>query len=104
MHFIARARMDQEGKVVVVNGFARDITEQKVREQKLAYQASHDALTGLLNRNYLRQELERMVARAARGNENGILMFVDLDQLKYINDSIGHDAGDRLLVEAAELM
>ena len=104
LHFIARARKDENGSVVAINGVARDITEQKVYEQKLAYQASHDALTGLFNRNYLRQELERMVARAGRGNESGVLMFVDLDQLKYINDAIGHGAGDRLLVEAGRLM
>ena len=104
LHFIAGTRKDQQGKVVAINGVTRDITEQKVYEQKLAYQASHDALTGLFNRNYLRQELERMVARAARGNENGVLMFVDLDQLKFINDTIGHGAGDRLLVEAGRLM
>jgi diguanylate cyclase (GGDEF)-like protein/PAS domain S-box-containing protein len=104
LHFIAGSQKDERGGVIAVNGIARDITEQKVYEQKLAYQASHDALTGLFNRNYLRQELERMVARAARGNENGVLMFVDLDQLKFINDTIGHGAGDRLLVEAARLM
>ncbi len=104
LHFSAGARKDDQGRVVAINGIARDITEQKVYEQKLAYQASHDALTGLFNRNYLRQELERTVARAARGNETGVLMFVDLDQLKFINDTIGHGAGDRLLVEAARLM
>jgi diguanylate cyclase (GGDEF)-like protein/PAS domain S-box-containing protein len=104
LHFIAGVRRNEAGKVVAINGVARDITEQKVHEQKLAYQASHDALTGLFNRNYLRQELERMVARAARGNEGGVLMFLDLDQLKYINDTIGHGAGDRLIVEAGRLM
>lgn len=104
LHFVAITRKDEHGKVVAINGIARDITEKKVYEQKLAYQASHDSLTGLFNRNYLRQELERMVARAARGNETGVLMFVDLDQLKYINDTLGHSAGDRLLVEAARLM
>lgn len=104
LNFIARARKDEHGVVVAVNGIARDVTEKKVYEQKLAYQASHDALTGLFNRNYLRQELERMVARVARGNAGGVLMFVDLDQLKFINDSLGHGAGDRLLVETARLM
>jgi diguanylate cyclase (GGDEF)-like protein/PAS domain S-box-containing protein len=104
LHFSAVTRKDQQGRVAAINGVTRDITEQKVYEQKLAYQASHDALTGLFNRNYLHQELERMVARVARGNEYGVLMFVDLDQLKFINDTIGHGAGDRLLVEAGRLL
>ena len=90
--------------MTAINGIARDVTESKMYEQKLAYQASHDALTGLFNRNYLRQELERMVARVARGNAGGVLMFVDLDQLKFINDTLGHAVGDRLLIEAARLM
>ena len=104
LNFIARVRKDDQGRVTAINGIARDVTEHKMYEQKLAYQASHDALTGLFNRNYLRQELERMVARVARGNAGGVLMFVDLDQLKFINDTLGHAVGDRLLIEAARLM
>jgi diguanylate cyclase (GGDEF)-like protein/PAS domain S-box-containing protein len=104
LHFIATASKDEHGEVVAINGIARDVTERKMYEQKLAYQATHDTLTGLFNRNYLRQELERMLARVARGNAGGVLMFVDLDQLKFINDNLGHAVGDRLLVETARLM
>lgn len=104
LNCIARARTDEQGRVVAINSVVRDITEHKMYEQKLIYQASHDALTGLFNRNYLRQELERMVARVARGNAGGVLMFIDLDQLKFINDTLGHSVGDRLLVESARLM
>lgn len=101
---IAGSRKSHQGEVVAVSGIARDVTEHKIYEQKLAYQASHDALTGLFNRHYLRQELERMIARVARGSAGGVLMFVDLDQLKFINDTLGYGAGDRLLVEAARVM
>lgn len=104
LNFIARGRKDKHGRVMAINGIARDVTEYKMYERKLAYQASHDALTGLFNRNYLRQELERMLARVARGSSGGVLMFLDLDQLKFINDTLGHGVGDRLLVEAARLM
>jgi diguanylate cyclase (GGDEF)-like protein/PAS domain S-box-containing protein len=104
LNIIARARKDEHGKVVAINGIARDVTDRKMYEQKLAYQASHDTLTGLFNRNYLSQELERMVARVARGNTGGVLMFLDLDQLKFVNDTLGHGVGDRLLVAAADLM
>ena len=104
LNFIAKVRKDDHGRVVAINGIARDVTDRKMYEQKLVYQASHDALTGLFNRNYIRQELERLVARVARGNAGGVLMFLDLDQLKFINDTLGHGVGDRLLVEASSLM
>jgi diguanylate cyclase (GGDEF)-like protein/PAS domain S-box-containing protein len=104
LHFIARSRKDPQGQVTAVTGVSRDVTEHKVHEQKLVYQASHDALTGLFNRHYLRQELERMVARVVRGGPGGVVMFLDLDQLKFVNDALGHGVGDRLLSEAAGLM
>ena len=104
LSIMAQAHKDAEGKVTRLTGITRDVTARKMYEQKLAYQASHDALTGLFNRLYLRQELERMVARVSRGGPGGVLMFLDLDQLKFINDTLGHGVGDRLLREAALLM
>ena len=94
-----------DGKVIQISGTARDITEQKAFQHQLSYHAEHDSLTGLFNRNYFQQELERTVARVAR---NGIrtcaLFYFDLDQFKYINDTLGHAAGDRLLVDVAALL
>ncbi len=81
-----------------------DISERKRREAELAYRASHDALTGLLNRHYFLQELERLVARVSRGAAGGALLYVDLDQLKFVNDTLGHAAGDRLIQEAARVL
>lgn len=104
LSIIAHAHKDAHGAVTGLTGISRDVTAHKMHEQMLSYQASHDALTGLFNRQYLRQELERMVARAARGSPGGALLFIDLDQLKYINDKLGHGTGDRLLTETAGLM
>jgi diguanylate cyclase (GGDEF)-like protein len=83
------------------DGFAvtfRDITESKVAELELTRKASHDPLTGLLNRAGLEAEVD---ASADAGREHGSLFFIDLDRFKVINDSLGHAVGDRLLQEVA---
>ncbi len=74
-----------------------DITEQKQAEQSLAWLADHDPLTGLINRRRFQQELERNLAESRRYGYEGALLFCDLDQFKYINDTSGHQAGDMLL-------
>ena len=102
--FNARPQFDAEGRLVQITGTAHDITEQKAYEQELAYQAQHDSLTRLYNRNYFQRELEREVARARRGQIRIALLYLDLDQFKYVNDTQGHAAGDRLLVECADLL
>jgi len=104
LSFSARSHKDAAGDVQRISGTTRDITEQKAFQHQLSYNAEHDPLTGMFNRNYFQEELERTVARAARNGTSCALFFVDLDQFKYINDTLGHAAGDRLLVDIAALL
>jgi diguanylate cyclase (GGDEF)-like protein/PAS domain S-box-containing protein len=74
-----------------------DITEQKRLENDLAHLAFHDALTGLANRALFQDRVNQAIARAERSNRFVAVMFMDLDNFKTINDSLGHAAGDELL-------
>ena len=80
----------------------RDITDRKRLEDRLAYQAHHDHLTGLANRRILRDRVEHALARSARSLQPVSVLFIDLDGFKAVNDTLGHDAGDRLLCGFAE--
>ena len=74
------------------------------KDEQLYYQAHYDSLTGLPNRLYFRDQLERTLARLRRGNRRCALLFVDLDYFKRVNDSFGHAAGDVVLRAAADRM
>lgn len=78
-----------------------DISERKASEERIRYLAQHDALTGLPNRFTLAVHLEHALARAERAGEKIGLMFIDLDNFKTINDTLGHAVGDLLLCEVA---
>jgi len=78
-----------------------DISERKASEERIRYLAQHDALTGLPNRFTLAVHLEHALARAERANEKIGLMFIDLDNFKTVNDTLGHHIGDLLLCEVA---
>ncbi len=79
----------------------RYAVERKQAEARLAYMAQYDYLTGLANRTLLMDRLTRALARAERSDQQMGLLFLDLDRLKDINDTLGHDVGDRLLKDVA---
>ncbi|MCP5475797.1 MAG: EAL domain-containing protein [Rhodanobacteraceae bacterium] len=87
----------REGAVVAF----RDVSQRRLLEEELRWQASHDALTKLHNRAHFEQQLQQEVARLRRSDQTSLLLFVDVDRFKYINDTLGHAAGDQLLVEAS---
>jgi diguanylate cyclase (GGDEF)-like protein/PAS domain S-box-containing protein len=80
---------------------ARDIRARKRAESQIVYQARHDALTGLPNRTLFYDRLTQALALARRHGDRFAVLFLDLDQFKVVNDTLGHAAGDRLLVEIA---
>jgi diguanylate cyclase (GGDEF)-like protein/PAS domain S-box-containing protein len=78
-----------------------DITERKQSQAELLWRANHDALTGLINRAALMEKIQRSLQRARRYGHLAAVMFLDLDRFKRVNDTLGHAAGDTLLVECA---
>lgn len=97
----AHAVCAPDGSLLYYEGTVEDITERHRYQSVLQHQATHDPLTGLPNRNLLQDRLEQAVQLAQRQHSKVVLAFVDLDNFKVINDSLGHAAGDQLLIEIA---
>jgi len=83
------------------NAYIRDISERKHAETVIWNQANFDSLTGLPNRNLFLQKLEHEMRSCDRSNQSMALMYLDIDRFKDVNDSLGHDMGDLLLIEIA---
>ncbi|WP_019021277.1 diguanylate cyclase domain-containing protein [Thioalkalivibrio sp. ALE23] len=92
---------DADGRPQRVLGMVRDITRDKRSEERLWHQAHHDLLTGLPNRSLLQEHLRQALSRARRNGTRLALLVCDLDGFKPVNDRLGHDAGDVVLVTVA---
>ncbi|MGA9091989.1 MAG: EAL domain-containing protein [Bradyrhizobium sp.] len=95
-------QLDTNGKPIAYMAIRVDITARKRDEAQISYAATHDALTGLLNRAALREEMDRALARMRQQQQGTLTIHIlDLDGFKHVNDTLGHAAGDHLLKELA---
>ena len=97
----AMVERDPSGRALRVNGVNWDITERKMAEEKIRHLANHDALTGLPSLRLAKDRLLLALGLAHRNKALAAVMFVDLDGFKSVNDTYGHDAGDKVLMEVA---
>ncbi|MDY7579788.1 EAL domain-containing protein [Herbaspirillum sp. RTI4] len=98
----ARTVTDSIGKLQFYEGTVEDITKRKSHEAEMRHQATHDVLTGLPNRAMLNSHLQQSMQSAQESDSIVAVVFVDLDQFKLINDSLGHQVGDELLRTVAQ--
>lgn len=90
--------------VAISSALNTTITALKNRDDELQRLANYDSLTGLLNKLNFNLKLKEEIERISQNNESSALLFIDLDQFKHVNDNLGHAAGDRLLVQVADLL
>jgi diguanylate cyclase (GGDEF)-like protein/PAS domain S-box-containing protein len=100
----SRAVRDEQGSVLYYEGTLTDITEAHELSRQLSYEASHDALSGLINRREFEIRLQRALDSAQATGTSHAICYLDLDQFKIINDTCGHVAGDELIRQLAQLL
>jgi diguanylate cyclase (GGDEF)-like protein len=93
---------DESGVILGVRGVLRDITQTYLYEKQITHMALHDALTGLPNRVLLEDRIKISLRQASRTHQQVAICFIDMDHFKNVNDSLGHSAGDKLLLAFAE--
>jgi diguanylate cyclase (GGDEF)-like protein len=96
--------VNQFGRVDYIIGTGIDISSHAAEEQRLGYEATHDPLTGLVNRRYLLRELSAAISRAQECGDPFCVAIADFDYFKHINDTYGHESGDAVLSYFAEIL
>ena len=97
----ARTVRDAQSNLIRLDGVSADISERRLSDERIVYLANYDALTGIPNRNLCMNRLEQSLILSRRAQCKLGLLFLDIDQFKYINDSFGHSCGDSLLIQFA---
>ncbi len=95
---------ERGGSIIGTVTVLHDISTEREMQEKLTYQASHDELTGLINRREFERRLEDLLIRASTEGSESVLIYMDLDQFKLVNDTCGHIAGDQLLRQVTGLL
>lgn len=91
--------LDEQGSLIRVDGVTFDISDRVEAERKIQFLAYHDELTGLPNRRMLKEKLQEAICYAEKHDESFIVVYMDLDRFKMVNDTMGHSSGDQLLIE-----
>ncbi len=102
VHEQGQAVFDETGKAIGMHGIVQDITKRKKDEAKIRFLAYYDVLTGLPNRQLFKEHADRAILTAQRDGTKVAVIFLDLDNFKRINDTLGHNAGDKLLKKISE--